>query len=152
MGQSCYFGCTVRAVAVQLGCYIPLQWRHNKHDGVSNHRYHDCLINRLLRRRSKETSKLRVTGLWEGNSPVTGEFPAQRASNAETVSIWWRHHISFGPLTHATVSPHSMFYTGSLAKLTLNVNHDLGKLGLISSYKINAMSALFSINQWSQWT
>ena len=23
---------------------------------------------------------------------VTGEFPAQRASNAENVSIWWRHH------------------------------------------------------------
>ena len=30
-----------------------------------------------------KTSKLRVTGLCEGNSPVTGEFPAQRASNAE---------------------------------------------------------------------
>ena len=36
----------------------------------------------------KETSKLRVTGLCEGNSPVTGEFSAQR----ENVSIWWRHH------------------------------------------------------------
>ena len=37
-------------------------------------------------------SKLRVTGLCEGNSPGTGEFPAQMASNAENVSIWWRHH------------------------------------------------------------
>ena len=37
-------------------------------------------------------SKLRVTGLCAGNSPVTGEFPAQRASNVENVSIWWRHH------------------------------------------------------------
>ena len=27
-----------------------------------------------------------------GNSPVTGEFPAQMASNADNVSIWWRHH------------------------------------------------------------
>ena len=44
------------------------------------------------RRRSKKPLKLRVTGLCEGNSPVTGEFPAQRASNAENVSIWWRHH------------------------------------------------------------
>ena len=26
------------------------------------------------------------------NAPVTGEFPAQRASNAENASIWWRHH------------------------------------------------------------
>ena len=41
---------------------------------------------------SKKTSKLRVTGLCRGKSPVTGEFPAQRASNAENVSIWWRHH------------------------------------------------------------
>ena len=36
--------------------------------------------------------KFRVAGLCEGNSPVTGEFPAQRASNAENVPIWWRHH------------------------------------------------------------
>ena len=43
--------------------------------------------------RSKNTSKLRVTGLCSGNSPVTGEFPAQMASNAENVSIWWRHHV-----------------------------------------------------------
>ena len=41
------------------------------------------------RHRSKKTSKLRVTGLCEENSPLTGEFPAQRASNAENVSIWW---------------------------------------------------------------
>ena len=32
----------------------------------------------------KETSKFRVTGLCEGNSPVTGEFPVQMVSNAET--------------------------------------------------------------------
>ena len=36
-----------------------------------------------FRRRSKKTSKLRVTGLCEGNSPVNGEFPTQRASNME---------------------------------------------------------------------
>ena len=35
------------------------------------------------RRTSKKVSKLRVTGLCEGNLPVTGEFPTQRASNAE---------------------------------------------------------------------
>ena len=39
-----------------------------------------------------KTSKLRVTGLCEGNSPGTGELPAQKASNAKNVSIWWRHH------------------------------------------------------------
>ena len=66
--------------------------RHNGHNGVSNHQPHHFSLNRLFRRRSKKTSKLRVTGLCEGNSPVTGEFPAQMASNAENVSIGWRHH------------------------------------------------------------
>ena len=69
-----------------------LQWRHNERDGVSYHQRIDCLHNHLFRRRLKKTSKLRVTGLCEGNSPVTGEFPAQMASNAENLSIWWRHH------------------------------------------------------------
>ena len=44
--------------------------------------------------RSKKTSKLQVTGLCQGNSLVKGEFPAQRAGNAENLSIWWRHHDS----------------------------------------------------------
>ena len=48
-----------------------LQWRHNERDGVPNHRPHECLFNRLFRRRSKKTSKLRVTGLCAGNPPVT---------------------------------------------------------------------------------
>ena len=63
-----------------------LEWRHNGLDSVSNHQPHDCLLNRLVRRRSKKTSKLRVTGLCEGN------FPAQMASNADNFSIWRRHH------------------------------------------------------------
>ena len=69
-----------------------LQWRHNGSDGVSNNQPHDCLLNRLFRIRSKKTLKLCVTGLYEGNSPETGEFPAQRASNAKNISISWRHH------------------------------------------------------------
>ena len=67
---------------------------HNERYGVSNHQLRDYLLSRLFRRKSKKTSKLRVTGLCAGNSPVTGEFPTQRASNAENVSIWWRHHAS----------------------------------------------------------
>ena len=69
-----------------------LQWRHYDYDGFSNHQPYDCLFTRLFRRRSKKTSKLRVTGLCVGNSPVAGELPAQMASNPENISIWWRHH------------------------------------------------------------
>ena len=46
-----------------------LHWRHNDHESVSNHQPQDCLLNGLFRRRSKKTSKLRVTGLRVGNSP-----------------------------------------------------------------------------------
>ena len=72
--------------------YYTLRWRHNGHGGVSNHQPHHCLLNHLVRRRSKKISKLPVTGLCAGNSPGTGEFPAQMASNTENVSSWWRHH------------------------------------------------------------
>ena len=68
------------------------QWRHIEHVGISNHQPHNCLLNSSFRLRSEKTSKLRVTGLCAGNSWVTGEFPAQIASNVENGSIWWRHH------------------------------------------------------------
>ena len=74
------------------GVHASLRWRHNGHKCVSNHQPRHCLLNRLFERRSKKTSKLRVTGLCAGNSPGTGEFPAQMASNAENVSIWWRRY------------------------------------------------------------
>ena len=83
----------IMVTGVQIYTQHTLRWRHNGRDSVSNHQPHHCLLNRLFRRRSKKTSKLRVTGLCAGNSPVTGEFPAQMASNAENVSIWWRHHV-----------------------------------------------------------
>ena len=72
---------------------VTLQWRHNGLDSVSNHQPHQCLLSHLFGRRSKKTSKLRVTGLCARNSPGTGEFPARMASYAENVSIWWRHHV-----------------------------------------------------------
>ena len=79
---------------VSQGMWVfSLHWLHNERDGVPNHQPHDYLLSRVFRHRSKKTSKLRVTGLCEGNSLVTSVFPAQRASNVENVSIWWRHHV-----------------------------------------------------------
>ena len=70
----------------------PLQWRHNERDGVSNPQPHECLLNRLIKAQIKGNIKTPRHWLCEGNSPVTGEFPAQRTCSAEKVSIWWRHH------------------------------------------------------------
>ena len=79
----------------------PLQWCHNGHDSVSNHQPYDSLLNLLFRRRSKKTSKLRVTGLCVGNSPGTGEFPAQMVSNTENVCQCLPH---CEPLIHWSLS------------------------------------------------
>ena len=67
-----YYSDATMAAAQQLVdmYWFVLQWRHNWGDGVSNHQPHDCLLNRLFRRRSKKTSMLRVSGLCVGNSPV----------------------------------------------------------------------------------
>ena len=62
-----------------------IRWRHNERDGVSNHQPRDCLLKSLFRRRSKETSKLCVTGLcagnshwWQVNSPHKGTVTRRR--------------------------------------------------------------------------
>ena len=68
---------------LRLSCNVT-----NERGDVSDHRRLDYLLNRLFRRRYKKTSKLRVTGLCDGN-PV---LSLRRATNAENVSIWWRHH------------------------------------------------------------
>ena len=89
-----------RSFGLWQGSYLPIsftytsiQWRYYERDAVSNHGRRDCLLNRLLRLRSKKTSKHRVTCLCEGTSPVIGEFPAERASYAQDVSIWLRHIV-----------------------------------------------------------
>ena len=70
-----------------------LQWRHNEHGDVSNHRRLDCLLSYLFRRRSKKTPKHRVAGLCEGNSVVTGGFPSQRAFDDVIMRIlpFWKN-------------------------------------------------------------
>ena len=73
--------CRVEPITRWNDQYKTLQWRHNERDGVSNHRRLGCLLNRLLMCRSKEISKLRVTGLWKGGPPVASGVPSQRTSN-----------------------------------------------------------------------
>ena len=37
---------------------------------------------------STEIENIKAADCW----PLWGEFPAQTASNAENISIWWRHN------------------------------------------------------------
>ena len=81
-------GVFVHRVERNFTTVVSLQWRHNERDGASNHRRLDCLLNRLFRRRSKKTSKLRVTGIYEGKPPVTGGFPSRGKCFHLIASSW----------------------------------------------------------------
>ena len=120
----------------------PLQWHHNEPGGVTNRRLCECLLSRLFRPRSKKTSKPRVTGLCEGNSPVTGEFPTQRASNAEHVSIWWRHHVCLD-----AVELISRTVCSTVRLQTLNMDHHCKWKNIIAiSFHSDKMKTKCTIN------
>ena len=112
-----------------------LQWRHNGRDGVLNYQHHDCLFNCFFRRRSKKTSKLRVTGLCVGNSPVTGEFPAQKASNAENVSIWLRHHDKHNKNCGKALYVQSQTFCQDLARRCMRHSNEKNKIEYHNSRK-----------------
>ena len=118
--------------ACTWGFIIPLQWRHNGRDGVSNHQPRDSSLSHLYRRGSKKTSRLCVIGLCTGNSPVTGEYHAQMASNAENVSIWLRHHESIGSKSQQQGVDHVyniwIFYTSTKQAVCVYLSYSYNSL------------------------
>ena len=85
-------------------------------------------LTRLFRHRSKKTPKFRVTGFCVGNSPVTGEFPTQTASNTEYVSIWWRYH-KHGGITWWFIC---YWFPHTVRNCTANTAHRLIWVALLS--------------------
>ena len=91
---------------------LSLQRRHNGRNGISNHWCVHCLLSCLFRRRSKKISKLRVTGLCEGNSQVTGKNSSHKGPETQKMfpkiddvimSAWWQHwQIASHPHLQAT--------------------------------------------------
>ena len=109
---------------------------------MSNHQRPDCLLIRLVRRKSKKTPQLHVTGLCEGNPPVTGGFPSYRASNAENVSIWWRHHVDAS--------------TPATAMLTYAIQYQMCPYNIRSTFSWDATVVLFTcrygVTQHTLWS
>ena len=102
----------VRVTGWQILLSIPLQWRHNGHHSVSNHQPQDCLLNRLLIRRSKKTSMLRVTGLCAGKSPHKWPL-ARKCFHLMTSSCWVVIHMrSANKYRHITTYGHGFVLHG----------------------------------------
>ena len=66
----------------------------NDRRGGLNHRPFTCLSISSLRLTSKGRSKVRII-ICGGKPPVTGGFPSQRTSYADSSSLWWHHHVCF---------------------------------------------------------
>ena len=68
------------------------QWRHNGCDSVSKSPASRLFTQPFIQTQIKENIKAPCHWPLCGEFTGTGEFPAQMASNAENVSIWWRYH------------------------------------------------------------
>ena len=96
------------------GTKLPLRWRHNGRDGVSNHQPHDCLHSRVFRRRSK--------------AMLHQSSASQKVSNAENVSIQWCHRVNH---TGIKVTPRQQRALGTNAK-----KYDLPPTHLADVFKV----------------
>ena len=130
----------------------PLHWRHNGRDSVSNHQPHDCLFNRLFRRRSKKISQLRVNGLCVGISPGTGEFPAQMASNAkmfpfDDVTVIWKN-VDGSALTPSIWGWYSFPSKNSVCVKYMTLHTSIIRRNYHEQPLDRICLQLLSINQW----
>ena len=119
-----------------------------KNTAVEMHNSQNIHYNgRLFKRRSKKTSKLRVTGLCAGNSPVTGKFPAQMASIAENVSIWWRHHADcILPRNWNNIMPNRIAYKERSCQRVESRVHDLIWYN-VHSFRLSRTQSQLSVYQ-----
>ena len=122
----------------------PLQRRHNGLDGVSYHQSHDCLLSRLFGRRSKKTSKLRVTGLCAGNSPGTGTRGQYRGKCFHLMTSSWLFRGVFSNLR-------SCVFIGQMILFTMAGHISWGIAGLyavLNYWCQNKMQTPFSAVSW----
>ena len=108
------------------------------------------LLNRLFRRRSKKASKLRVTGLCEGNSPVTSEFPTQMASNAENVSIWRRHIMYYSDIMLSQADQPMTVKFSSAWKLRCHWSKCWRQCQIAEKYRILVHISRHDVMKWKQ--
>ena len=121
-----------------LVCFRSLQWRRNECDGDLNHQRLDCLLNRLFRRRSKKIW-FRITGLCEGNSPVTGDFPTKGPVTRKMFLfddvIMWGTINTFAGIFHTQLMSLRLNLVNCLAKIWLY--HQTSSIRRIISKNLN---------------
>ena len=118
--------------------FVTLQWRHNERDSVSNHQPHDCLLNRLFRRRSKKTSKLRVTGLSPHKWPVTRKmFPF------DDVIMMKAHPLRWNSLWESVVS--GCFVWKPVIKTKWYLLFNISQLSVVNFWVVEIRTCKFGL-------
>ena len=82
-------------------CFITVSLYEHHH--VSNHRLDDFLFMCYCNLALKEILKVQLLSVCEGYLPMTGGFSPQRASDAETASMSWRHYKNIERHTAHTI-------------------------------------------------
>ena len=101
--------------------------------------------------RSKKTSKLRVPGLCVGNSLVTGDFPAQKASNAKNVYIWWRHHAQWNYCSLALSHRYAIISDGnSRSKSSMWIWINVNEVTIYSLILVTNESIIYVLNSFEK--
>ena len=115
------------------------------YDDLWNYQPCDCLLNSSFKAQIKENIKAPRHCLYAGNSPMTGEFPAQRDSDTENASIRWRHHVKYVHDYSLKVKPKELIFFFWLAICFVTRCH-------VISISLNAISKVLSLHplQWRQ--
>ena len=130
-----------------------LTWRHNGHDGVSNHQPHDCLLNSFSgadqRKHQSSPSVAFVRGIHRGPANSI----AQMASNVENVSIWWRHHgidhlYTFADLIHFICQICQFHITSSTVFITAKRKFMDSQKGMLGDFIVFRWSLILITIQW----
>ena len=93
--------------------WYPLCWMHRSLSQITSLMIVYSAVNSDTDQRKHQSSaSLAFVG---GNSPVTSEFPTQRASYVENVSIWWHHRVSFEKWCHLWTYYYVFYMSTTLA-------------------------------------
>ena len=126
--------CLLQLIPMLQHYRAPLRWRHNEHDGVSNHQPLECLLECLFRRRSNETSEIRVTDRWIPRIlSISFRVISLSLGNHTFVTVLWKYwelqHSDFEDLSIWQCKLRSTevdSYITTVTKLLIN-NNSYGK-------------------------
>ena len=144
------YGVVPRKKATIYCCFFITMTSDERHL-VSNHRSSDCLFNNIC---APTTEKHQNPHYWpyvRGIHRWPSEFPAQRASKAEKVSIWWRQFSTRRPHLTTQFFKAVSFYNGQYMTTITEYQRNVISKTCWPSNKCNRHSSSNGCNGYQFW-